>query len=586
MAVKPTRRFSIVIEGANVHDGTGRTPYAADVGVIGDRIAAIGSLESATADRRVNARDLALCPGFIDAHSHADMTLVRPDHAPILEPLVRQGITTFVGGNCGVSMAPVFPGHADEIFTFFDFFLGAPQEDKVHWRTFGEMLETCESQGTLLNAGFLAPHGILRMNAMGGRNETATPDDLRVLRRLLKDCMEAGALGMSTGLMYFPGLASDSHELTEMARVLHDYHGIFTSHLRSYNSDTMVQALDEVMGVCRSAEVPLEVSHLFCVPRLKFPLDRLARAAVNLGSRLYQSIPLPIPIDGLLASRMEKAFAAAARGEPIGFDVMPTSAGFTHLLAFFPPWTLQGGIRAMLSRLADPVQRREVRRSIDEGDVAWPHRGRDSWSMNVFKVMGWDAAFIMSVTLPHNKPLEGLSLQQIGDATGRHPFDVACDLLVEEQGRVLVFETATYPGDPFVERSVLAALENPHTSIVTDTILLGFGMPSHLFYDAFPRWLGTYARDRGVVSMAEGIRRATSLPADQFGIRDRGRIREGAFADIVVFDERRLTSRSTAQDPAHFPEGIHTVLINGHAVVDPEGFHPDPLPGRVLRRGA
>jgi N-acyl-D-amino-acid deacylase len=163
---------------------------------------------------------------------------------------------------------------------------------------------------------------------------------------------------------------------------------------------------------------------------------------------------------------------------------------------------------------------------------------------------------------------------------------VACDLLVEEQGRVLVFETVTWPGDPFVERSVLGALKNPHVSIVTDTILLGFGLPSHLFYDAYPRWLGSYARDRGVVSLAEGIRRATWLPAQQLGIRDRGTIQVGRYADLVLFHERRLASRSTAQDPAHFPEGIHSVFINGRAVVDPDGFHPEPRPGRILRHGA
>ena len=586
MAVKAVVRFDLVIEGARIYDGSGRKPYVADVGVKGDRITAIGGLREATAARRVPAYGLALCPGFIDVHSHADMTLVRPDHPALLEPLVRQGITTFVGGNCGVSMAPVFEDHRDDIFTFFDFFLGAPQDDKVRWQTFDQMLSTCESQGVLLNAGVLAPHGILRMNVMGDRNQPADPDDLRAMKRLLAECLEAGALGMSTGLMYFPGLASESHELTELARVVHDHHGVFTSHLRSYNSDTMGQALDEVMGVCRAAQVPLQVSHLFCIPNLPPPWGYLAHRAVVAGSRLYAKWPVPIPIDGLLASRMEKAFRAADAGEPIGFDGMPTSAGFTHLLAFYPPWALEGGIRGMLGRLADPVQRRAIRRSIEDGDVAWPHRGRDSWAFNAFKVMGWDAAFIMSVTLPHNKHLEGKNLQQIGDATGRHPFDVACDLLVEEKGRVLVFETATYPGDPFVERSVLGALRNPHVSIVTATILLGFGLPSHLFHDAYPRWLGSYARDRGIVSMAEGIRRATSLPADQLGIRDRGRVQVGKYADLVLFDERRIASRSTAQDPSHHPEGIHAVFVNGRAVVDSDGFHPDPRPGRILRHGA
>lgn len=586
MALKAVPRLDLVIEGARIYDGSGRRPYVADVGVKGDRIAAIGGLRESSSARRVRADGLALCPGFIDVHSHADMTLVRPDHPAILEPLVRQGITTFVGGNCGVAMAPVFPEHREEIFTFFDFFLGAPQEDKVRWQTFDQMLSVCETQGVLLNAAFLAPHGILRMNVMGDRNETASPEDLRAMKRLLADCLEAGALGMSTGLMYFPGLASDSHELTELARVVHDHHGVFTSHLRSYNSDTMVQALDEVMGVCRAADVPLQVSHLFCIPNLPFPWDRLAHWALVAGSRLYARFPLPIPIDGLLASRMEKAFRAADAGERIGFDAMPTSAGFTHLLAFFPPWALQGGVRGMLDRLADPAQRAAIRRSIEQGDVAWPHRGRDSWSFNAFQVMGWDAAFIMSLTLPRNKHLEGRNLAQIGRETGRHPFDVACDLLVEEQGRVLVFETVTWPGDPFVERSVLGALKNPHVSIVTDTILLGFGLPSHLFYDAYPRWLGTYARDRGVVSMEEAIRRATSLPAGQLGIRDRGRIEVGRYADLVLFHERRLASRSTAQDPVHFPEGIHSVFINGRAVVDPDGFHPEPRPGRILRHGA
>lgn len=585
MAAQESPRFDLVIEGALVYDGSGRVPVHADVGVRRDRVRAIGSLEGATARRRIDARGLSLCPGFVDVHSHADFTVVRKDHASVLEPLVRQGITTFVGGNCGSGMAPVLPDHEDDIHTFFDFFLGSSQRGRIGWSSWAEMADVIAEQGSLLNVGLLAPHGILRLNVMGDRNEVAGPDDLRVLKRELSACLEAGALGMSTGLMYFPGLASDSHELTELARVVHDFHGVFTSHLRSYNSDTMVQALDEVMDVCRDAEVPLQVSHLFCIPNLPEPVARLSRAVLRGLSRLYDVLPLPIPVDGLLASRMERAFARADAGEPIGFDAMPTSAGFTHLLAFFPPWTLQGGIRSMLDRLRDPDQRREIRRSIEQGDVAWPHRGRDSWSMNIFKVMGWDAAFIMSVTLPHNRCLEGKSLQQIGDETGRHPFDVACDLLVEEQGRVLVFETATQPGDPFVERSVLAALSNRHVSVVTDTILLGFGLPSHLFYDAYPRWLGTYARDRGVVSMSEAIRRSTSLPASQLGLRDRGRIGVGSYADLVLFHERRILSRSTARDPAHFPEGIHTVWINGRAVVDPEGFHPDPLPGRLVRRG-
>lgn len=586
MTLRARSAFDTLIRGARVFDGTGRQPFTADVGIRGDRIAAIGTLDPASADRTIDARGRALCPGFIDVHSHAEMTLVKPDHPRILEPLVRQGITTFVGGNCGTSMAPVFPEKARYVHTFFDFFLGAPQHDHIHWQTFDQMLSHVESQGALLNAGFLAPHGILRLNVMGDRNETAGAQDIAAMKTMLADCLEAGALGMSTGLMYFPGLSSDEHELLELARVVHDHHRVFTSHLRSYNSDTMGRALDEVMGVCAAAEVPLQVSHLFCIPNLPWPLKTLVDRLLQLGSRVHASVPLPIPIDGLLASQMEKAFRRADAGEPIGFDTMPTSAGFTHLLAFFPPWVLQGSIPEVLKRLRDPVSRREIRRSIEEGDVAWPHRGRDSWSFNAFKVMGYGAAFIMSVTTEKNRPLEGRSFTDIAAEVGKHPFDVVCDLLVEEEGRVLVFETPTFPGDPFTERSVLAALLNPHVSVVTDTILLGFGLPSHLFYDCYPRLLGSYVRDHRHLGLAEAIRKSTSLPADQLGIRDRGRIRPGLFADLVLFDPARIASRSTAQAPSNFPVGIDHVFINGHAIIDPEGFHPDPLPGRVLRAGA
>ncbi len=585
MTLRVNTSFDTLILGAQVFDGTGRVPFTADVGIRGDRIAVIGTLDTASADRVIDAQGLALCPGFIDVHSHAEMTLVKSDHPGILEPLVRQGITTFVGGNCGTSMAPVFPEKAQFVHTFFDFFLGAPQLEHIHWTTFDQMLTWVEGQGALLNAGFLAPHGIIRLNVMGDSNALAGAEDIAKMQGMLADCLDAGALGMSTGLMYFPGLASDESELLALARVLHDHHRVFTSHLRSYNSDTMERALDEVMDVCREAQVPLQVSHLFCIPNLPWPLKQIVDRLLQVGSRVHAAVPLPIPLDGLLASRMEKAFSRADAGEPIGFDTMPTSAGFTHLLAFFPPWVLQGSIPQVLQRLRDPVSRAEIRRSIETGDVAWPHRGRDSWAFNAFKVMGYGSAFIMSVTTAKNKPLEGRSFSDIATEVGKHPFDVVCDLLGEEEGRVLVFETPTFPGDPFTERSVLAALQNPHVSVVTDTILLGFGLPSHLFYDCYPRLLGTYARDHKRLSLADAIRKSTSLPADQLGIRNRGRIRTGYFADLVLFDPDRIASRSTARDPANFPVGIERVFINGHAVIDPDGFHPDPLPGRVLRAG-
>ncbi len=584
-APAPRPRLDLVITGAQVFDGSGRAPFRNDVGIAGDRIVAIGDLSAADAVRRIDAGGLGLWPGFIDCHSHADMTLVNPAHPALLEPLVRQGITTFVGGNCGVSMAPVTETGRADLFAFWDFFLGAPQDDIVRWNSFAEMLDTIDAQGLLLNAAVLAPHGILRINVTGDRNDTARPDEIDRLKGMLADCLEAGAIGMSTGLQYFPGLATETGELTELARVVHRYDGVFTSHLRSYNSDTIGRALDEVFSISRDAEVPVQISHLFCVPRTHPLLDRATNMALNAGAWLYKKHPFELPMDLVLKPHLDAIHRQIATGLPIGVDAMPTAAGFTHLIAFFPPWALAGGVSEVLARLRDPATRAEIRRSIENGDARWPHRGRDSWSMNLFKIMGWNSVHLMSVKTERNQHLLGRNLQEIGDSTGRHPFDAACDLLIEERGRVLVFETPTFPGDDFVEQSLKGAMQDPNISIATDTILLGFGLPSHLFYDCYPKFLGRYARDRGLLTMAEAIRRCTSLPAEQLRLRDRGRIRVGGFADLVLFEPGRIASRSTPNKPAAFPVGVHSVFVNGRPVVDPEGFHPEPRPGRLIRRG-
>jgi len=578
--------LDVVIEGAAVYDGSGRAPFHADVGVSGTRIAAIGDLSGAGAGRRVPAHGLALCPGFVDVHSHADMTIVRPDHSALLEPLVRQGITTFVGGNCGAGMAPVPDGpNREHLFAFWDFFLGAPQDGNVRWKTFGGMLDTLSSQGVLLNVAMLAPYNIIRMGIAGGRAHP-TSDERALMRRTLADALDAGAIGMSAGLQYFPGLLSETGEIVEMARVVHGRHGVVAAHLRSYNSDTLSLAMDELLEIGRLAEVPVQASHLFVIPNLPGPLNRLAATALRAASAFHRRWPFRAPIGGMLSTHLDHALrSAAAAAQPIGFDAMPTSAGFTHLLAFFPPWSVQGGVRASLAVLADPEGRRRVRRSIEDGDAEWPHRDGDSWSMNLFKVMGWGGLHLMSLGSGRNPHRLGRSLADLAGEAGRDPFDFMCDLLVEEQGRILAFITPTYPGDGLAEQSLEPVLADPNVSIATDSILLGFGLPSHLFYDCFPRFLGRYARDLGLLSMSEAIRKCTALPAEQAGLRDRGRVREGWFADLVLFDPGRLASRSTPEAPRRFPDGIHTVFVNGSVVVDPDGFHPSPRAGVVIRRG-
>lgn len=580
--------FDLIIRDPLILDGTGRKPTRNDVGVLNGRIESIGDLSHAQADRVIEANGKVLCPGFIDVHSHADMTVVRPDHPRLLEPLVRQGITTFVGGNCGVSLGPVYaPGPGRDLqMTFYDLFTGERQDDNIRWTAFGQMLDTMESQGVLLNTAVLAPHGILRMGAMGDSTTRASSGAIRQMKRVLAECLEAGAVGLSTGLMYFPGLSADTWELLELARVVHDYNGVFTSHLRSYNSDTLGDAIDEVVTIGQTAEVPVQISHLFWIPNLPGPLNPLMRKAVRGASYLYNNVhPFPIPIDSAVKPHLDKIARLIAKGVPVGVDAMPTSAGFTHVLAFFPPWSLQGSVEEIVRKLKDPAERLLIRKSIENGKATWPHRAKDTWSMNLFKIMGWECATIMSVVTEKNQPLIGRTFVDIARERNQHPFDVICDLILEENGRVLIFETATFPGDEMVELSLQGTLLDPNVSVVTDTILFGFGRPSHLFYDAYPKFLGEYVRERKLLPLTEAVRKCTSLPARQLGLRNRGQVAKGFWADLVLFDPDTIRSRGSATDPVHFPEGVHTVMVNGKVVVDPEGFHPEPRPGRVLRSG-
>ena len=564
-------------------DGSGKKAYQGDVGIQGDRIAAIGSLQDAQADRRILAGGKVLCPGFVDVHSHADLSFHLREQAEILEPLVRQGITTVVGGNCGMALAPLAGKNDDPILAFYRAFTGQDQSELITWRSFGGYMDALEKRGLVLNAGLLAPHGILRLNEMGQAKRLATSDELEGMKVLLRDCLDAGALGLSTGLQYFPGSQSDTQELLDLAQLLKPAGAVFTSHLRSY-SNTLERAIEEVVEVVRKAEIHGQISHLFWVPHVNDRVDAWIRKAAKLGSWAYRWLKLPIPMDGALTKILAQVNRSIEDGLPLGVDVMPTAAGFTHLLAFFPPWVLEDDLASILGRLRDPKTRKRILNDIENGQSVWPHREDRAWSMNFLKLMGWSGVYVMSVVGEKNKVLEGRSLKELARDEKKHPFDVACDLLLEEDGQVLVFVTFTRPGDDFLERSLFAAMRDPHVSIVTDTLLLGCGRPAHLFYDCFPKYISKYVRDLKLISLEEGIRKCTGLPVSQLGIQRRGRLEEGFYADLVLFDLEKLGTQSTFEKPDVFPTGIEMVLINGRPVLEQGIYHPEPFSGRLLRR--
>lgn len=577
--------FDLILENAKILDGSGKPAYKGDIGIKGVAIEAIGDLQEAEAEKRIDVAGKTVCPGFIDVHSHADLAFFREEHAKILTPLVTQGITTFIGGNCGMALSPITEHHKDgqqlylEIFTQMDF------EKDIRWSDMGSFMEHMDSQDITLNCGLLAPHGVMRISACGMETRLAEKDEVAEMARSLEGCMEAGAFGLSTGLQYFPGNQSDTEELVELGKTVAKYDGIFTSHLRSYTASTLPKAMEEVAEVSRRNGIRGQISHIFSLPwfgPVHKPVLKSLKWLINHPevSRFIPDFAVEMEMKNIL-KRLDRLNADSAQ---VGMDFMPTTAGFTHLMAFFPSWALTGGREAVLKRAADPAARREILEDIENGKPTWPHRGKNDWSLNIMRQMGWDAVTIMAVHSEKNKHLEGRRFTEIGEELGKHPFDVMCDLLLEEEGRVLVFESMSEPDDIFTETYTFPAVRHPNTMVVTDTILMGIGKPSYLFYGCYPKFINRYVFEKKLVDLPSAIRRCTSLPAEWFGIRDRGQVREGYFADLLVLDAPNFKTEAVFRDPERYTEGLEMVMINGQVVLEGGGVEPKALAGKMLRK--
>lgn len=578
--------FDLIIENAEIVDGSSGKPFKADVGIKGVAIEKIGDLKEAEAERRVDAAGRTVCPGFIDVHSHADLAFFRKDHPELLSPLVKQGITTFMGGNCGMSLSPLTMEHEEGLRLYLEVFTQMDFDKDVRWTDMASFMDLMDAEGILLNAGLLAPHGMMRISALGLELTLADDKAIEVMSRSLVESLEAGAFGLSTGLQYFPGNQSDTRELVELGKTLKKYDAIFTSHLRSYTNTTLGLAIDEVAQVSRKNDIRGQVSHIFCLPWFG-PVHRPVLKVLKWLARHPDFSAKYIP-DSLIEGQMSKIVKTMEQqrrsGAQIGMDVMPTTAGFTHLMAFFPSWALTGGKEKVMQRVDDPATRREMRDDIEKGRPTWPHRGKNDWSLNVMRQMGWDAVTIMAVHSEKNKPLEGRNFSDLAAEQGKHPFDVMCDLLIEEDGQVLVFESMSEPDDVFTEKYTFPALQDPNTMVVTDTILMGMGKPSYLFYGCYPKFINRYVFEKGLVDLPSAIARCTSLPAEWFGIKNRGLVKEGYFADLLLMDAPNFKTDAVFRDPERHPEGLDMVIINGKVVVDGAEFHPETLPGKMLRR--
>ena len=528
--------FDLKIDGAMVIDGTGRAGGRADVGIRGEVIEAIGDLSREPAGRVLNASGRVLAPGFIDMHSHSDWRLWGNRRA---ESKIRQGVTTEVVGNCGFSPAPTSTAFLEEMRRFA---LYVPAGMDFSWRSVGDYLRTFDRGGTALNVIQLVGHGTLRVAAMGFARRPPSADELTTMQRLMHDAMEDGAWGLSTGLIYAPGSYATTEEIVAVARALARQRGFYASHIRGEGA-TLLDAVREAIRIGREAELPVQISHVKAAGR---------------------------PNWGKVADALALIDAARAEGLDVMGDVYPYTASSTSLRTLLPDWVLEGGVDAMLKRIEDAGLRSRIRKELEAPPVA---------GQSLLDRVGWDN--VMIAWCPKRKDAEGRRIAEIAAARRLDPLDAVFELLRDAQGvaSMILFQLD--------EADLRRALAHPHVMIGSDGSALATsgemsaGKPHPRSYGTFPRVLGEYAREQRVLSLPEAIHKMTGLPARRLGLRDRGVIRVGARADLVVFDAKRIADRATYEDPHRYPVGVEHVVVNGSIVVK-DGDHTGSLPGRVL----
>jgi N-acyl-D-amino-acid deacylase len=527
--------YDLVIRRARVADGTGNPWFWGDVGVVGDRITAVGGLSGAVGRRVLDADGAVVAPGFIDLHTHSDFTLPR---FPRAEAMVRQGVTTQLVGNCGFSPFPITDGHLDLLRAYAAFVdAGLSWE----WRDAAGYAAHLERLPLACNVALQVGHGAVRIAVMGFDDRAPTAQDLDAMRRLVAQAFEDGALGLSSGLIYVPGSYARTDELAALAEVAAGYGGFYSSHIRG-EGDTLIPAVEEALEVGRRAGVPVQLSHHKATGRQNW-----GRVEVTLD----------------LIDR------ARAQGQDVLADQYPYTAGSTTLAAIMPAWAMQGGIEAMLVRLADPAARTRIRAEL-AGDA---HGARE---------FAPDAIMIGAVPAGPDAAYEGMMLTEIAAVRGEDPVEAALGLLERQRGGVQMIVFAMSEDD------VRRVMRHPAVAIASDGWTLApeaGGRPHPRSYGTYARVLGRYVREEGVLRLEDAVRKMTSLPAGRLGRHDLGLIRPGCAADLVVFDPDRVADLATFEEPHRFCAGVTHVIANGQMVID-DGRDTGARAGRVLRRRA
>ncbi|MHB1004224.1 MAG: N-acyl-D-amino-acid deacylase family protein [Chloroflexota bacterium] len=534
--------FDLLIAGGQVYDGSGEAPYLTDVGIADGRVVALGDLSGAEATRTLDATGKAVAPGFIDIHSHADLSLIVD---PLDEPKLRQGVTTELVGQCGLGPAPTVPATAAAWRDSLSSVLGDRPAEWT-WPTFAAYLDDLSRARPAVNVGALATHGAIRAAVLGLDDRAPTPAQQAAMEQLAETALDDGAFGLSTGLVYLPCLFAERDELVGLYRRVAAHDKLMAIHIRG-QAGQVLDALDEGLGIARAAEVSLQVSHLCAVGR---------------------------PNWGKPARMLEKIDRARGQGQDVTFDQHPYDAASTTLTQTMPGWAVAGGGDALVTRLSDPATRARIKRELAE-DSPTNVDPRVPWQ-NYAGLVGWENILITAVHSERNAACVGRSVAAIAGERRREPVEAAFDLLIEEQGAVaMVLLDAYSPSD------LAQVMRHEAQMVGSDSIYTG--TPHPRLYGSFPRVLGRFAREDGVISLAQAVRKMTAVPAARLGLGDRGVIREGAAADVVVFDPATVRDLATYAEPRQFPVGIEHVVVNGVLAVD-SGNPTGARAGQVLRK--